>query len=286
MPAPTAAFANQYSTTMKLILQQVIAEAEDKVTKETLKGEYGYFDFVGKVTMGQKTGRHVKKTFTDTEITRRRIHSDVFHHYELLDKDDQRRMMTDPKTELVKAIKGAAKKKIDELIIAGARGTAYTGKTGSTAVVLPSTQKIAHGSLGLTVDKLEEILQMFQQKDVPPEWPKYAMIGPKDFRDLLQEVEYISNEYNRLMPLMEGKVVPFVGINLMLSNLLTTTSGVTYCVAWVPQGITLAVAQEITTDVFENKNYVSNPWEFDVEMDMGASRMQEECVVEFATYHA
>ena len=284
MAAPTRAFVNQYSTTVQFILQQVISAAEDKVTKETLKGEYGYFDFEGKATLEQKTGRHVKKTFVDTAMTRRRIHSDVFYHYELLDKDDQRRMMADPKSALMDAIKGAAKTKIDQLIIAAGRGTAYTGKTGSTPVVLPSTQKIVHGSVGFTVAKMEEVLLKFQVAEVPQEWPKYQFISPYDFRDLLEEVEYGSADYNRLMPLMSGEVVPFLGINLIVTNLLTTASYITYGMAWVPQGIALAVAQEITTKLFENLDYVTNPWEFDIEMDLGASRMQEECVIEVQTY--
>lgn len=285
MAAPTSAFANQYATTMELILQNVLAQAEDKVTKETLKGEYGYFDFVGEATMQQKTGRHVKKTFDETEFTRRRIHSDVFFHYELLDKDDQRRMMADPKSKLVDAIRAAAKRKVDELIYTAGLGTAYTGKTGSTAVVLPAAQKIVHGSLGFTVDKIKDVLMKFQKAKVPAEWPKYGIISPEDFRDLLDEVEYGSVDYNRLMPLMSGEVVPFLGINLMvIEGLLTTASNITYDMFWAAQAITLAVSEEITTKVFENTAYVTNPWEFDVELDMGASRMQEGGVVELQTY--
>ena len=286
MAAPTSAFANQYSTTIELVLQNVIAQAEDKVTKETLKGEYGYFDFVGEVAMEKKTGRHIKKTFTDTAFTRRRIHSDVYFHYELLDKDDQRKMMADPKSKLVDAIKAGAKRKIDTLIYTAGLGTAYTGKTGSTSVVLPADQKILHGNLGFTVDKIKDVLMKFQKAKVPAEWPKYQLISPEDFRDLLDEMEYGSVDYNRLMPLMSGEVVPFLGINLIvIEGLLTTANNITRGMAWAPQGITLAVSDEIKTLTFENRDYVTNPWEFDVELDMGASRMQEGCVVEVQTYH-
>jgi hypothetical protein len=43
---------------------------------------------------------------------------------------------------------------MDDAIIAAATGTAYSGVAGGTSVSLPSGQKVAHASGGLTVAKL------------------------------------------------------------------------------------------------------------------------------------
>lgn len=281
----TTAFANQYSTVVDLICQQIESYFRDKVTVERLKGEFGYFDFIGKTAMQEKTSRHAKITYSDTPHTRRRVSASYYFNSDLLDKEDEARILIDPKGKYMDVFEAGAKRKIDELILGGARGTAYTGKTGSTAVPLPSGQKVAHGNTGLTITKISSTLKIFNKNDINPDWPRYWAIGPEDVSDLMDEVEYGSSDYNLVRPLMDGKLVPFMGFNFIMSNRLTTTTGVTYTVAWVPQGITLAISSDIERWVRKNFDY-HGATEFYIGMDLGASRMQEECVVETATYHA
>ena len=75
-----------------------------------------------------------------------------YEYADLIDDQDKIRMLIDPTSTYAKAAAAAIGRKMDDVIIAALGGTAKTGSAGSTSTSLPSAQKIAHGSGGLTIN--------------------------------------------------------------------------------------------------------------------------------------
>jgi hypothetical protein len=278
----TTAFSQQYSANVKLVVQQLESMMRDKVTVEALVGEAGYFDYIGKTEPTQRTTRHGDTTYTDTPHSRRKIWGATYDLADLIDKPDKVRTLIDPTNAYLQAFKGGFARVMDRVVLAAARGTAYTGKTGSTSTTLPAGQKVAVGTTGLTTDKLKSALKLFLTNDVPEDWTKHLAVAPQQVMDLLSEYDVTSADYNILRPLVEGSVAKWMGFTIHPTNQLAAVSGsVRYCVAWVQPAVTLAVNSEAESRITEmpNKNYSVQVW---MSMDFGASRMDELGVVEIA----
>jgi hypothetical protein len=277
----TTAFVNQYRAAVDLVVQQIDARCRDKVTVEPLTGEKGFFDYVGKADPQQRTTRHGDTQYSDTPHSRRLITGSTWDLADLIDKPDEVKTLIDPTNKYLQAFRGGFNRKIDKLIIDAASGTAYTGATGTTAVVLPSAQKVAVGGTGMTVDKLISALGIFLKNEVPEDWEKWCALGYQQIMNLLGETEVGSADYNLLRPLVEGKITKFMGFNFVHSEQLTLSGSSRLCPAWVKQGITLAINYDVEANVdkLPTKNYSTQVF---MSMQMGASRMQEECVVEIA----
>ena len=65
-----------------------------------------------------------------------------YEYADLIDKQDQIRTLIDPTSSYAQAAAFALGRAMDDEIISAVSGTAFSGETGSTTVVLPSAQKI------------------------------------------------------------------------------------------------------------------------------------------------
>lgn len=281
----TTAFVNQYKQNVQLVVQQLETQFRDKVTVEPLTGEKGFFDYVGKATPIQRTTRHGDTVYSDTPHTRRMITAATYDLADLIDKPDQVRTLIDPTNKYLQSFRGGFSRLIDYTLARAMIGTAYTGASGTTATALPSGQKVAVGTTGMTVEKLMSALELFNKNDVPGDWEKWCAVGSRQISDLLKEVEVGSSDYNILRPLVEGKITRFMGFNFVHSEQLYSASTVRYCPCWVKPGVTLAINYDIqaSIDVMPNKNYSTQVF---MSMMFGSSRMEEECVVEIACSEA
>ena len=69
---------------------------------------------------------------------------------------------------------------MDDVVISAALGTAFTGETGSTSTVLPSTQKIVEsGTAGLTIAKLRTAKEKFDLASVDPSIARFIVVSPR-----------------------------------------------------------------------------------------------------------
>lgn len=281
----TTAFVNQYSANCKLIIQQLESQFRDKVNVESLTGEKAFFDYIGKVTPIQRTSRHGDTVYADTPHSRRMITAATYDVADLIDKPDEVRTLIDPANKYLQAFRAGFERLIDAKIIEAARGTAYTGANGTTAVALPSTQKVAVGTTGMSIAKLSAALMIFNKNDVAKDAEKWCAVGHRQIADLLAEAKYGSADYNILRPLVEGKLTRYMGFNFIHTEQLPVASNVRYCLAWIKPAITLAINYDIMARVTEmpTKNYSVQVF---MSMMFGASRMEEEGVVEIACSEA
>lgn len=281
----TTAFINQYKAAAELVVQQIEGRFRDKVLVEPMTGEKAFFDYVGKADPVERVTRHGDTTYSDTPHSRRMVVARTYDLADLVDKPDEVRTLVNPTNKYMQAFRAGFERKIDKLIIDAAVGTAYTGTSGTTPVTLPSAQKVAVGTTGMTVEKLTDALTIFLANEVPENWEKWCALGNKQIRDLLKETEVGSADYNALRPLVEGKISRFMGFNFVHSEQLPLSSTTRYCPCWVKPGMTLGINYDImaTVDRMPNKN---NSVQVFMSMMVGAARMQEECVVEIACSEA
>ena len=159
-------------------------------------------------------------------------------------------------------------------------GSASTGKTGSTSTALPAGQKIADGSAGLTQAKLVSAKKILDQNSVDPSIQRYIIVSPEQIEDLLNITSVTSADFNTVRALVQGEVDTFVGFKFIVSNRLNTDSdGNRQVIAFAGDGIKLAVGKDVTGRIDErsDKSYSTQIYYC---MDIGATRMEEEKVIE------
>ena len=282
----TTAFVQQYSNNVQMLSQQKGSLLRNAVDAETIVGKNAFFEQVGQATAQKRVSRHSDTPQIDTPHSRRRVSMVDYEYADLIDKQDQVRTLIDPTSSYAQAAAFALGRAMDDEIITAVSGTAFSGETGSTSVVLPSAQKITEsGTDGMTIAKLREAKEKFDSASVDPSIPRYIVVGPKQISDLLGTTQVTSSDFNTVKALANGEINSFLGFNFITSNRLSIASSKRLCLAFAMDGIKLALGQDIMTRIDErsDKGYATQVY---VCMTMGATRMEEEKVVTIEAHEA
>ena len=204
-----------------------------------------------------------------------------YEYADLIDDQDKLRMLISPESTYARAAAAAIGRSMDDVIIAAMGGTALTGTTGSTSTTLPSAQKIAHGSAGLTIAKLVTAKKKLDEKSVDPSIPRYIVVSPEQIEDLLNSTTVTSADFNTVKALVQGDIDTFVGFKFITSNRLTDDGTSRLCYAWAQDGMKLAIGKEPNAKIDErsDKSYATQVYYCS---SFGSTRMEEEKVVEIA----
>ena len=282
----TTAFVQQYSNNVQMLSQQKGSLLRNSVDAETIVGKHAFFEQVGSAVAQKRVSRHSDTPQIDTPHSRRRVSMVDYEYADLIDKQDQVRTLIDPTSSYAQAAAFALGRAMDDEIITAISGTAFSGETGSTSVVLPSAQKITEsGTDGLTIAKLRNAKEKFDSASVDPSIPRYIVVGPKQISDLLGTTQVTSSDFNTVKALANGEITSFLGFNFITSNRLSIASNKRLCLAFAMDGIKLALGQDIMTRIDErsDKGYATQVY---VCMTMGATRMEEEKVVTIQAHEA
>ena len=282
----TTAFVEQYSSNIQMLSQQKGSLLRDKVRVESVTGKNAFFDQVGSVTASVRTTRHADTPQSDTPHSRRRVSLVDYEFADLIDDLDKVRMLVDPTSTYALAAAYAMGRAMDDAIITAATGSADTGVAGGTAVALPSSQIIAEaGTTGMTIAKLREAKEIIDLADVDPSLPRHIIVSPKQITDLLGTTEVTSSDFNTVKALAQGDINSFLGFNFIVSNRLAVATQIRDCVAFVSDGIGLAVGKDSTARIDEraDKGYATQVY---YSAAFGATRMEEDKVVKIQAYEA
>ena len=278
----TTAFVNQFSSNITMLSQQMGSLLREAVDVESVTGEKAFFDQVGSAVAQVRTSRHGDTPLMETPHARRMVTMSTYEYADLIDDPDKVRLLVDPTSTYARAAAMAMGRSMDDVIISAALGSASTGKAGSTSTALPSGQKIAHGSGGLTQAKLVSAKKILDQNSVDPSIQRYIIVSPEQIEDLLNITAVTSADFNTVRALVQGEVDTFVGFKFIVSNRLNTDSdGNRQVIAFAGDGIKLAIGKDVTGRIDEraDKSYSTQIYYC---MDIGATRMEEEKVVEIA----
>jgi hypothetical protein len=282
----TTAFVEQYSNNVQMLSQQKGSLLRGTVDVESIVGNNAFFDQVGVATAQKRTSRHSDTPQLDTPHSRRRVSLVDYEYADLIDNQDKVRTLIDPTSSYAMAAAYALGRAMDDEVISAISGTAFTGQTGSTSTALPSGQKITEsGTDGLTIAKLRTAKETLDSADVDPSLPRFLVVGPRQVSDLLGTTSVTSSDFNSVKALVNGEVDTFMGFKFITSNRLAIASSKRLCLAYVGDGVKLALGQDIMTRIDErsDKGYSTQIY---VCQSVGATRMEESKVVTIQAHEA
>lgn len=281
-------YAVQYGNTIEMLLQQRGSRLRDTVTFKPIRGakSASVVDQIGKVEPTKRTTRYPTLVPGETPTDRPWVYPSDYDWNDLVDSIDLLRMLTDPTSAYVQNGTMAMGRAIDREIIAAFFANRNTGETGATSTAFLAANQIAAnfgatGNVGLTVAKMREAKRILgtAEVDLELESPTLA-VKTKQLDNLLAEIQVISTDFNEKPVLVDGKVTRFLGFNFKQTELLGNDGTSDRCPAYVKSGMTLAMWNDITTDVSIRKDLAGLPTQVYVYGTFGATRMQEQKIVE------
>lgn len=251
--------------------------------KEAVKAEEFFFNKLGAVNLVEKTSRNAPTPFIDPNHTRRQMITRTFHGSIPIDRfDEDRSTISGLESDYMKALVTAAKRQKDQIIIDAATGNAFEGKDGNIISPFSSSQKIVHGSAGLTSTKLLKGLEIIKGNDVDPEEAIYCAITSKQETDLMQDEKFINSDYSKGEVLDKGIIGRWQGINFIRSERLGLDANTNrQILLYTENALGFGVARDITMKVGENaeRSFTKSVY---LELDIGATRIEDEKIVEIA----
>lgn len=276
-------YAQAYAQNIMQLAQQKYSKLMPiAYIKPNVKAKVFYQDQIGEWSMQVKGGRNVQTPNNDPNMGRRMGTMVDYHDARLLDRGDELRMISDPRSAYTIAAAQSLGRQIDQVIANRIVGTANYGETGSSTVTLGTDlisgiSHIAGTPATLTVARLTLAKQILDLEDVEEE-DRFMVINPYGLQQLLGTTQITSSDYNSVKALVKGEIDTFLGFKFIVSNQLSTSGTTTTCFAMQRYGLCLAMGSEpiVRTD---ERTDLSYSWQVYYELNIGAVRLEEARVV-------
>ena len=270
----------QYKSNVTLLFQQEGSLLRPVLREEVGKGKIIYFELIAPTAAIKRTVRHQLTPQTPSVHSRRGCIMEDYEWNDYVDDQDKIRMLIDPTSPYARNGAYALGRTLDNTIYTQLRGNALTGETGSGTQALPAGQKIAHGSVGMTLEKILQAHRMLGRNKVPMR-DRYFIVEPFGIEDLLNLPEITSADYNSVKSLMTGEVNSFMGFSWVNYLEMAAESNVFYALACHKDAAGLAMGEDIMTRIDElpERGYTTQVY---LRSTFGAVRIQDEGVVEIA----
>ena len=261
------AFVKQFEREVHEAYQRQGSKLRNTVrTINQVKGASTTFQKVGKGTASTKSTHGMVPVMNLAHSNVECVLQD-FYAGDWVDRLDELKTNIDERQVIANAGANALGRKTDELIIGALEGA--------------STNVIADSNAGLTKDKVLEAFEMFGDTDVPDDGQRFAVVGWKQWSDLLKIEEFVNADY-----IGEGNL-PYTSITqakMWLGTIWVPHSGlpidggdVRSCYFYHKTAIGHAVGSDVQTDVSWHgdraAHFVNNM------MSQGASLVDESGVV-------
>ncbi len=280
----TTAMVEQYKGNVEHLVQQKGSRLRDTVSVETVVGKNAFFEQIGSTAAQLRTSRHADTPRMDTPHARRRVSLEDYDWADLIDNEDQVRLLINPQGPYSMAAANALGRAIDSAIVTAADATAFTGVAGgtSTSYTAGNTVDVQVGispaaDTGLNVGKLRAAKQVLDANEAEDE-DRYCIINAKQLQNLLGQTEVTSSDFASVKALVNGDVDTFLGFQFVRTELIGVDSNSDHKVLfWQKAGMKLAIGAEPSIKISErpDKNHATQVF---ASMSIGATRMQEELV--------
>lgn len=284
-------YAVQYGTNVALLLQQKGSRFRRAVQQGSYTGKQSeVVTQYGKTEARPVVGRYDQITHVNTPNDRRWVYPSDYDWSDIVGSFDKLRVLTDPMGAYTQNGMNAMGRRMDDVIIAGMLGDNKTGEAGATTESFDTTNNrvavnhAASGNVGMTVDKLREgrRLLMAAEVDLDSEAP-WVGISSQQHDDLLGQIQVVSADFNGGMRpvLQDGMVRQFLGCNFINSErMLNTTTPYRRCPMWVASGVHLGIWNDVQSDVSQRKDLSGLPWQVYIMMTLGATRTEQDRVLD------
>ena len=279
----TVASVQQYKANVELLLQQNDSRLAGAVMTSSHVGKAAsVVEQFGSATAQLKTGRHSDTPLLDLSQDKRWVFPSDYEWASLIDNQDQLRAIVDLTSPYATAGAAAMNRAKDDVILAAIHGTNYTGENGTTS---ESFGTLGSGTYDVGVDtggtasalnvaKLQKgvrILMTANKGDLIE--PVYGAISSYEHDSLLKEVQVANKDYGNSAVLVDGKVRRFMGVDFILTERLTITSGNRLIPLWLKSGVCLGMWQDLVAEITKraDKSYATQVY---LAMTIGATRTQ------------
>ncbi|WP_456316150.1 phage capsid protein [Roseomonas elaeocarpi] len=210
-------------------------------SKSGVKGASTIFPVVGKGTAAAKP-RNGSVPVMNLDHSTAECFLQDYYAGEWIDRLDEIKVSYDERSVVANAGAYALGRKTDELIIA-ALDTATQEAVG-TANGTTDTD-------GLTLAKVLLAFEALGSADVPDDGQRFAVVGWKQWSQLLQIEEFANSNYigDAELPWKGTQAKKWLGATWMPHSGLTKAGALRYCYFYHRTAVGHAVAQEVTTDI-------------------------------------
>lgn len=277
-------YAQAYGRNMLQLAQQKYSKLlQICYVKPNVQGKVFYQDQIGKWSMETKASRNTQTPNNDPNLYRRMGTMVDYHDARLLDRGDELRMLSDPRSAYTIAASQALARKIDSVIATQLIGTSHYGETGSSSVTLGTDlisgiSHIAGTAATLTFARVSATKRILDREDVEME-DRFFVIDPYGLEQLLGTTQATSSDYNAIKALVRGEIDTWMGFKWIVSNQLSASGTTTSCFAMQRYGMCVAMsaAPVVRTD---ERTDLSYSWQVYYELNIGAVRLEEaRCVL-------
>lgn len=277
-------YIQTFERNVRHLAQQADTRLRRFVTEKATNGEKHNWERLGSGEASLKASARVATPTSDLPWSRRVSLAQTYHMGETVEQEDVVQMLVDPNSNVSMAIANGMKRKIDDLLITAATGTALNGD-GSTSA-FPAGQLVGDGTAPISIDNVLEVQEKFYKNDIDPDEPKVMVISPTVQRKLMSLMEVTSGDYQNSKALATGMLPDWMGFTWVVSNrLLVPAAGQISCLAFTKRALGFQVNRDITARVAEDPS-LSFAWRIYAMMTMGAVRTEDEHIVHLKVKNA
>ena len=283
------AFSQKFASDVHIQYQQGASRLKGKLAERSMVGgEAMFLPQVGAIASGTTYLRASDTAYINTVHETRKLTATPTRWADLIDMPDRNRSVADflgPYVEIASAFFGRS---YDSTVIAAALDSATAkldGSTSESSVTLPASQKVivnlSGSNEGLTLAKLIEAKSILGKNETPMGEQKYFVHRQEQLDDLLNNVNQVSDsDFAAVKALVNGEVNYFMGFEFCPTQLVAVDgSDIASTFAYTRSALVAGITSSFDARVEQlpTKNYSYQVW---AEQDIGATRVQEEGVVE------
>jgi hypothetical protein len=269
-----AIWAQAYGTNIMQLAQQKYSKLIGTVyMKENVNGKTFFQDQIGQWGMSAKGGRNVQTPNNDPVLDRRMGTMIDYHDARLLDRGDELKSISDPRSAYTIAAAASLGRQMDDAIIAACYATAYSGETGSSSNTNGSV--VLATAASMTLARIAAVKKALDDNDVEME-DRYFVTNTAVLASLLNLSAATSSDYNSVKALIRGEIDTFMGFKWIVTTRLTSTTSIG--LAYQKYGLCAAMSSAplVRTD---ERNDLSYSWQLYYELNMGVVRLEEKRVI-------
>jgi len=265
-------YAQAYGQNIMQLAQQKYSKLINTVyMKPNVRGKTFFQDQIGEWDMSTKGGRNVVTPNNDPNLARRMGVMLDYHDNRMLDRGDELKCISDPRSAYTIAAARSLGRKIDDVIIAAAVSTTTaSGETGSTTA--PTTATLAITTGNLFIQDITRMKLALDNEDVESE-ERFIVITPTLLASALNDSKITSSDYANVKALVNGQIDTFMGFNWIQSTRIAEQANLEGLV-FQKYALCLAMAAAPMVRTDERRD-ISYSWQIYYELNCGAVRLEE-----------
>ena len=202
-----------------------------------VKGSTAVFQKVGKGAASTKS-THGMVPVMNLDHTAIECDLQDFYAGDWIDRLDELKINIDERQVIANAGAYALGRKSDEMII-------------TALASVGAGQEIADGNVGMTLDKALEAFEKLGNADVPDDGDRFAVVGLKQFSELLQIPEFASADYVGVdeLPFRVTQAKRWLGMLFIMHSGLPVASDIRSCFFYHKTAVGHAAGSDVQTDI-------------------------------------